>query len=258
MARAEAERAQDEARRSAEQAEAACSAPAAPRPAPARHVSAQLGRSPSPPPAAAAPAAAPPPRPASPVPSEVHSPPPPQRLFRLERPHELGGHERAGVVSRFPHRLEAMRDARRELEAELEEELAAELGALGVAAPAARGVGLGRAEYAAAAAALRARRAEARAAMGGADRARAEFMRATVAGHVEAAAAAAQAASCCAAGEVEDAGWRPLTGAAPPAGPPQLPALRAGDPGAFYGPLRRGTSASSIELQAQPVPLAAA
>jgi hypothetical protein len=155
------------------------------------HVSAHLAR---------APATTPPPSPprlnpalphplrhapsAAPTPTAPAGPAraPPRRPLAHELPHELAGHERPGVVSRFPHRLSAMRAMRQELQAELEGELAAELAARGVDPASCRG--LTAEQYAACMGDLQQRRAEARQAMSDSDRDRAEHMRGSLMQHV--------------------------------------------------------------------------
>ena len=107
-----------------------------------------------------------------------------RRQFLRDLPYEAVGHERPGVLSRFPHRLGDLRAVRQELQEELESELAAELAAHGIIDPN-NCKGLTPAEYLACMDALRERRAIAASQMTDDDRRREQYMRSTVTWHVD-------------------------------------------------------------------------
>ncbi len=109
-----------------------------------------------------------------------------RRQFLRELPHEAVGHERPGVISRFPHPLSDLRAVRQELQAELESELVSELASQGIHDP--EGCrGLTPAEYLSCMEALQQRRAAAASQMNEQDKAREQYMRKTVTMHVDSA-----------------------------------------------------------------------
>ncbi|KAA6429984.1 MAG: DAZ interacting 1-like [Trebouxia sp. A1-2] len=55
-----------------------------------------------------------------------------QRRLRLDMPHEMQGHLRPGVMSRFPHSLQDYQNTIEEMQEELQEEVAQELGSYGI------------------------------------------------------------------------------------------------------------------------------
>ena len=107
-----------------------------------------------------------------------------KRQFLRDLPHEAVGHERPGVISRFPHPLSDLRAVRQELQAELESELVSELAAQGIHDP--EGCrGLTPAEYLSCMEALQQSRAAAANQMNEQDKAREQYMRNTVTWHVD-------------------------------------------------------------------------
>ncbi|KAG7673634.1 hypothetical protein Ndes2526A_g02874 [Nannochloris sp. 'desiccata'] len=105
--------------------------------------------------------------------------------FLQELSHEAVGHERPGVISRFPHPLSDLRAVRQELQSELESELVSELAAQGIHDP--EGCrGLTPAEYLSCMEVLQQRRAAAANQMNEQDKARERYMRKTVMCHVDA------------------------------------------------------------------------
>jgi hypothetical protein len=107
-----------------------------------------------------------------------------RRQFLRELPYEAVGHERPGVISRFPHPLSDLRAVREELQSELESELVSELAAQGIHDP--EGCrGLTPAEYLSCMEALQQRRAAAANQMNEQDKAREQYMRKTVTWHVD-------------------------------------------------------------------------
>lgn len=159
----------------------------------ALHVSAHLAASPL----AGTPQRRPPCSPAAPPgcsakcpsPDATHppswSPSPRAQLLQFARdlPHELAGHERPGVVSRFPHHLAALRCMRAELQSELQVELDADLAAQGLDPGSCQG--LTREQVAACMGEVQWRRTEARKGLSSADRRRADYMGNTVRWHVD-------------------------------------------------------------------------
>ena len=108
-----------------------------------------------------------------------------RRQFLRELSHEAVGHERPGVISRFPHPLSDLRAVRQELQSELESELVSELAAQGIHDP--EGCrGLTPAEYLSCMEVLQQRRAAAANQMSEQDKAREQYMRKTVTWHVDA------------------------------------------------------------------------
>jgi len=107
-----------------------------------------------------------------------------RRQFLRELSHEAVGHERPGVISRFPHPLSDLRAVRQELQLELESELVSELAAQGIHDPESCR-GLTPAEYLSCMEALQQRRAAAANQMNEQDKAREQYMRKTVTWHVD-------------------------------------------------------------------------
>lgn len=190
-----------------------------------------------------------------------------RRQFLRELPHEAVGHERPGVLSRFPHRLSDLRAVRQELQAELESELAAELAAHGIIDPDTC-KGLTPAEYLACMDALRQRRTLAASQMSDEDQRREQYMRSTVTWHVDgvtksvAAATKTTPPSQAVSRKVSRVNGKEGARGAPPVGttPPGTTSLPPSnvhapspvestladlgdvDSNAFYSPLRYGTS----------------
>ncbi len=118
-------------------------------------------------------------------PQNAPSSPAIRRQFLKELSHEAVGHERPGVISRFPHPLSDLRAVRQELQSELESELVSELAAQGIHDP--EGCrGLSPAEYLSCMEALQQRRAAAANQMNEQDKAREQYMRKSVTMHVDA------------------------------------------------------------------------
>ncbi|PSC75497.1 zinc finger DZIP1L isoform B [Micractinium conductrix] len=199
----------------------------------------------------------PPQRPASALgsPTRGHAPTAEeQQQFRRELQHSLATAERPGVVSRFPHSLGSFLALRSDLQGELEAELREEMRGYGIDPSADR---LTSAQLSSAMAELERRRAVARADMTLADQQRHDYMRATVAWHVErmAGIASGQRKPSPAAQPLlaqPPPGLRPIRTASQDAelsprrrGFVEQVLDQVGDEAAVYSPLARGASALS-------------
>lgn len=174
--------------------------------------------------------------------------------FLKDHPHEAVGHVRPGVVSRFPHRLEALHAMRAELQAELAAELDGHLAQHGVPAEA---QGLSPAQFLACMDSIRQRRADAVAQMGEKDREREEYMRNTLRWHVDSVAQAVGDPRAVAhrrhavhgARECGEGRSRAEQGWGTPGSQQTLNSDEI-EADVFYSPLRRGTTETWPQVQA--------